>query len=192
MSDTIGGLAKREFVLRRAGEDTPRLFTSRWAMSYLRPLATRSPRSPSHKNRRRWSPDRSPPAADETVVMPRSRPACPCAGSTAAPWAAQVNAVTGGGRLMLPIAARVRLRYDDTKADLVADEEYRAIIHPLAATVDVNASPVDYDDRDLLTTAPSGTQCVCPKHRSRTRPSGRSSNVALSTTWSATRRWRST
>ena len=36
VSDTISGLNKREFVLRRAGKDTPDLFTTRWAMSYLR------------------------------------------------------------------------------------------------------------------------------------------------------------
>jgi len=36
VSDTISGLGKREFVLRRAGKDKPEVFTSRWAMSYLR------------------------------------------------------------------------------------------------------------------------------------------------------------
>ena len=36
VSDVISGLAKREFVLRRAGKDEPEVFTTRWAMSYLR------------------------------------------------------------------------------------------------------------------------------------------------------------
>ncbi len=36
VGDTISGLGKREFVLRRAGKDTPEVFTTRWAMSYLR------------------------------------------------------------------------------------------------------------------------------------------------------------
>jgi hypothetical protein len=35
------GLAKREFVLRRAGKDQPEVFTTRWAMSYLRGPLTR-------------------------------------------------------------------------------------------------------------------------------------------------------
>ena len=35
VGDTISGLAKREFVLRRAGQDRPEVFTTRWAMSYL-------------------------------------------------------------------------------------------------------------------------------------------------------------
>lgn len=41
VGDTISGLAKREFVLRRAGKDQPEVFTTRWAMSYLRGPMTR-------------------------------------------------------------------------------------------------------------------------------------------------------
>ncbi len=41
VGDTIGSLAKREFVLKRAGKDQPELFTTRWAMSYLRGPLTR-------------------------------------------------------------------------------------------------------------------------------------------------------
>src|SRR5690606_13726841 len=41
VSATIGGLAPREFVLRRAGTDEPTVFTTRWAMSYLRGPLTR-------------------------------------------------------------------------------------------------------------------------------------------------------
>ncbi len=41
VGDTISGLAKREFVLRRAGKDKPEVFTTRWAMSYLRGPMTR-------------------------------------------------------------------------------------------------------------------------------------------------------
>ena len=41
IGDTITGLGKREFVLRRAGKDQPEVFTTRWAMSYLRGPLTR-------------------------------------------------------------------------------------------------------------------------------------------------------
>jgi hypothetical protein len=41
IGNTIAGLAKREFVLRRAGKDHPEVFTTRWAMSYLRGPLTR-------------------------------------------------------------------------------------------------------------------------------------------------------
>ncbi len=48
--------------------------------------------------------------------------------------------------------ARVHLRYDDTKADLVHDQEYECVLVPLAEPVDVSrALAVDYDDRDLRT-----------------------------------------
>ena len=42
------------------------------------------------------------------------------------------------------------IRYDETKADLVHDEEFEAVLFPLTDPVDVSALiPVDYDDRDL-------------------------------------------
>jgi hypothetical protein len=166
LSDTIGGLAKREFVLRRAGKDAPELFTSRWAMSYLRGPLTRDQiasltTAPAVTAAASAA---APTSADETVVMPEVASGVPVRWlDPAAPWAAQVKAVSGGSRLVAAVAARVRLRYDDTKADLLADEEYETIIHPLPATVDVSTSvPVDYDDRDLLATAPSGAQYALP------------------------------
>ncbi len=36
LGDTISALGKRQFVLKKAGSDTPSLTTTRWAMSYLR------------------------------------------------------------------------------------------------------------------------------------------------------------
>ncbi|MEO5724641.1 MAG: helicase HerA-like domain-containing protein [Ilumatobacteraceae bacterium] len=41
VGNVITGLGKREFVLRRAGKDQPEVFTTRWAMSYLRGPLTR-------------------------------------------------------------------------------------------------------------------------------------------------------
>ncbi len=41
VGDTISGLGKREFVLKRAGVDQPTVFTTRWAMAYLRGPLTR-------------------------------------------------------------------------------------------------------------------------------------------------------
>ncbi len=57
VGDTISGLAKREFVLRRAGKDQPEVFTTRWAMSYLRGPMTRD------QIRQLMAPARRPPAA---------------------------------------------------------------------------------------------------------------------------------
>ena len=52
VGDTISGLGKREFVLRRAGKDQPEVFTTRWAMSYLRGPLTRDQIAHSESVRR--------------------------------------------------------------------------------------------------------------------------------------------
>ncbi|MGH9270797.1 MAG: hypothetical protein ACRDZ2_05955, partial [Ilumatobacteraceae bacterium] len=91
------------------------------------------------------------PDADATPVMPE------IAGKVAvrwvdpaAPWLEAVGASSMGSTLEPAVVARVSLRYDETKADLVHDAEYEAVLYPLAEHVDVSrAVAVDYDDRDL-------------------------------------------
>ena len=74
---------------------------------------------------------------------------------TASPWLSTVGGDSRGTRLEPAIVARVRMRYDDEKADLVTDGEYEAVLFPLASTIDASrAIAVDYDDRDLRTSAP--------------------------------------
>ena len=69
----------------------------------------------------------------------------------AAPWLATAGGDTRGTVYSAAIVARVALRYDDTKADLVQDDEYEAVLHPLSAQIDpTTAISIDYDDRDLL------------------------------------------
>lgn len=84
----------------------------------------------------------------------------------AAPWAAQIGAVapTGAGpRLEAAAAARVLLRYDDARAGVVHDEEYEAVLFPLPPqTAALIPTVVDYDDRDLLPTAPAQARYVLP------------------------------
>ena len=96
------------------------------------------------------------PAADETTVMPTVADGVPVRYlAPDAPWAAAVDAVAGGTRLQPAAVARVQLRYDDEKADLVHDEEWEAVLVPLTAMTDPTAAhAVDYDDRDLVTEAP--------------------------------------
>ena len=61
------------------------------------------------------------------------------------------------------VVARVALRYDDDKADLVHDEEYEAVLLPARRPVDpAKAVAVDYDDRDLVATAPGPCAYVLP------------------------------
>ncbi|MBA3801374.1 MAG: DUF853 family protein [Acidimicrobiia bacterium] len=74
---TIAGLDKRQFVLRKAGEDQPEVFTTRWAMSYLRGPLTRDQIATLMGGRSTTSPGTpsapSPPA-DATSDQPASPP----------------------------------------------------------------------------------------------------------------------
>jgi hypothetical protein len=178
---TISGLAKREFVLRRAGKDAVEVFTTRWAMSYLRGPMTREQISQVMiEQRQQARPAESPqmtepsgavageaPAAepaqpelghDETSVMPEVAEGVPVRWvDSAAPWIIEAG---GDARATLhdaAVVARVRLRFDDAKAGLVHDDEYECVLTPLSDAIDVSRSiAVDYDDRDLLSTAPEG------------------------------------
>jgi len=62
IGDAISGLGKRQFILRRASKDTPDIFTTRWAMSYLAGPMTR--------------------AQIEAVTPDTARPAAPAATTT--------------------------------------------------------------------------------------------------------------
>lgn len=97
-------------------------------------------------------------AGDVTPVMPAVAGKVPIRWvDPAAPWIATVGGSPAGTVLEPAIVARVALRYDETKADLVHDTEYEAVLFPLADRVDPAAAhAVDHDERDLLPTAPAG------------------------------------
>ena len=176
---TISGLGKREFMLRRAGKDQPEIFTTRWAMSYLRGPMTRdqiamltpdaTPAVPgadvaaptvgtSPSVATSATPTSPALAADESVVMPDVADGIAVRYvDVAAPWLGDVGGDSRGTVLEAAIVARVAIRYDETKADLVHDEEYEAVLFPLGDQVDVStALQVDYDDRDLRIDVPTG------------------------------------
>ena len=184
---TISGLAKREFVLREPGKDATRIITSRWAMSYLRGPMTRDqialvsqvsvPATAPVS-----APDSAPTAAplappsapapvtdapappsadlahDETLVMPKVADGTVVRWiDRAAPWLGEVGGSSTADRFEAAVVARVHLRYDEDKADLVHDEEYECVVYPLPETADASrAMAVDYDARDLRDTAPDG------------------------------------
>jgi Helicase HerA, central domain len=192
LGNTIAGLAKREFVLRRAGKDHPEVFTTRWAMSYLRgpltrdqiatlmtsqkaaagsavpaPTSVAASATPSATSAAPADasspPSSSPPAApaanigsDETAVLPQIADGVMVRwADVASPWLPTIGGDPRGTRFEASIVARVALRYDDEKADLVHDEEYEAVVFPLTDPVDASRSiAVDYDDRDLRPEAP--------------------------------------
>jgi hypothetical protein len=98
--------------------------------------------------------------ADEISMLPEIASGVPVRWADAAsPWLAAIGGDPRGTRYEAAIAARVALRYDDDKADLVHDDEYEAVLFPLVDPVDASRSvAVDYDDRDLRPDAP--TSCV--------------------------------
>ncbi len=167
---TIGGLAKREFVLRRAGKDQPEVFTTRWAMSYLRGPLTRDQISTLMTDQKaanavstregtastQSATDIASASTDETTVMPTVASGIPVRwADVAAPWLPNVGGDSRGSRVEPSIVARVALRFDDEKAGLIHDEEYETVVFPLDELTDVSrAAAIDYDDRDLRTDAP--------------------------------------
>ena len=178
ISDTIGGLGKRQFVLRRAGKDQPDVFTTRWAMSYLRGPLTREQISTLMDDQKAAAAEITAPPApptpspaesalrpapaddDESALMPKVAEGVPVRWvDVAAPWLSAVGGDPRGSRLTAAIIARVVLRYDDDRAGLVHDEEYEAVLSPLHELLDVStAVAVDHDDRDLLSEAPQAAQ----------------------------------
>jgi hypothetical protein len=184
VADTISGLGKREFVLRRAGSDRTEVFTTRWAMSYLRGPMTRdqiaqvmSEQRPAEEQQpaaatasaapqaAAATPTTAPASAapeladDETAVMPEAANGVLVRWvDVAAPWLSEAGGDPNGTRLEAAVVARIHLRYDDSKADLIQDQEYECVLTPLAENVDVTrAIAVDYDDRDLRTEPQNAT-----------------------------------
>ena len=186
VSSTISGLAKREFVLRRAGKDTPSVFTTRWAMSYLRGPLTRD--QLAHLPSRAVAPAPAPapapaevPADAEAAATPTAEPVAPTAAdettvapivtgavvrwmAPAAPWAPAVGANPTGTRLVAALALRGTLTYDDRALDGGSlREEWEAVLVPVGAGFDpVALHVVDHDDRDFLEAAPAGARYLLP------------------------------
>ena len=181
VGDTISGLAKREFVLRRAGKDQPEVFTTRWAMSYLRGPLTRDQIATLMADQRakvaaatpaptvagvgvEGGADTAAPATvgdlghDETTLMPEVAEGTAVRWvDPAAPWLSEAGADPNGNRWEAAMLARVMLRFEDARAGFTHDDEYEAVLFPLLEQVDVSrAIDVDYDDRDLRSQAPAG------------------------------------
>jgi len=168
----IGGLQKRQFLVVSAKSSTPALFTTRWAMSYLRGPLTKDqiesleqPPSPAPEAAPAPSQEPVAAAADESTVAPAVADGVPVRFlDPAVPWAGEVGAAPDGGRLHAYLAARVSLRFDDAKADLDHTEEWEALYGPLDEGLDLESeTPVDYDDRDFGSESPANGGYVLPQ-----------------------------
>jgi Helicase HerA, central domain len=185
VGDTISGLGKREFVIRLADKDRPEVFTSRWAMSYLRGPLTRdqieqvmgtetaTPELPATAVPVSATKDAAPPTSTETPAPPTAAATATDADTTSlmpavadgvtvrwvatsAAWLADIGGDPAGTVLEPAILARVHLRYDEAKADLIHDVDHHAALFPLDASIDATRSAeVAFADTDLLTAAPA-------------------------------------
>lgn len=167
---SIGALQKRQFMLVSAKGGQPRVFGTRWAMSFLRGPLTKEEveRLMSAAPRPAAAPTvtetAAPLAADETSVAPAAAPGVTVSYlDPAAPWGAQVGATTGAASLRAFVATRVSLRYDDTAAGIDEAQEFEALYGPLDGGLDLDAETVvDFDDRDFRPQAPAGAAYVLP------------------------------
>jgi len=187
LDTAIGGLQKRQFMLVSARSSAPRVFGTRWAMSYLRGpltkeqvelLMTDAPRpvsaaapAPAAASAAAVgaAAEAAAPAADlasdETSIVPAAAPGMTVSYlDTAAPWASQIGAVPGAPRLRAFLAARVGLRYDDSAAGIDEQQEFEALYGPLDGGLDLDSeTAVDFDDRDFVSEAPAGCAYVLPQ-----------------------------
>ena len=169
LDTAIGGLEQRQFLLQSAHRDKPDLFSTRWAMSFLRGPLTKeqiellTPDTPQSAEES-VTVAQSPLADDESAVAPPVADGVPVRWlDAAAPWAAEIGADAAGTRLQAFLAARVNLRFDDTKAGLDTTQEWEAVYGPLDGGLDLDReTTVDYDDRDLRPDAPDGAAYVLP------------------------------
>jgi hypothetical protein len=184
LAATISGLAKREFVLHRAGVSAPEVFTSRWSLCYLRGPLTREQISTIMANQKASiktssisgssgagagaSGGSSTPvslADNEVPVAP------PIAKGTsayfldpAAPWGKDVGLKTDGTQHEAAIVCRVNLLFDEEKANLREQVEWEAVAFPLPKVFDPSKmTAVDYDARDLRPEAPSNATFILPE-----------------------------
>ena len=184
----IGALQKRQFMLVSAKDSHPKVFGTRWAMSYLRgPLTkeqvatlmqdvVRPPAAPAPAPEAAGAPGvvSAPDAAaaatgelapDETSVAPAAPPGVDVAYlDPSAPWGEQIGVAAGSTRLQAFIATRVALRYDDTASAIDEQQEFEAVYGPLDGGLDLDSETVvDFDDRDFRADAPAGATYVLPQ-----------------------------
>ena len=165
----ISGLDKRQFVLHSTGRRQPEVFTTRWAMSYLRgpltgpQLSRLTPPVSGSAVRSEGSEEvaetrRAPLAANETLVMPSAADGVAVRFTDpGAPWADLVGMKETSTRYQAAIVATVSLLYDDARAGVAHNENWEAVVTPLSDPFVAAASiTVDHDSRDFSDVPPEG------------------------------------
>lgn len=162
----IGGLDKRQFVVRSARSAEPRLFASRWAMSFLRGTLTReelirlkpqmSPGFAGPEKALEVAEPQEKLRSDESLVAPVVPDSIRVHYLDAsAPWARDVGSAPGAHRLEPALVTRVNMTFDDQAAGVDHREEWEAVFFPIEERLEPEAAiSVDYDDRDFRREAP--------------------------------------
>ncbi|MEX0945888.1 MAG: hypothetical protein WD064_00805, partial [Acidimicrobiia bacterium] len=182
LNKRISALDKRQFVLHTTRGKPARVFTSRWAMSYLAGPLTKDQVARLAPNAAKTAVPPSvdaPPAVEEVAPAPFPAhapsadhvPIAPVVAASipvvyldpAAPWGSVVGALASGVNYRPIAAATVNLLYDDTAAGVSHVETYEAVIDPLGHSWDPAAvKPVDHDSRDFITETPVGAVYQIP------------------------------
>jgi hypothetical protein len=168
----IGQLGKRQFLLKSAKSAQPTLFTTRWAMSYLRGPLTRSELSSlrpddavaraasatSHDASARTGSPSPDLASDEVPNMPEVADGVSVRFlDPGAPWAMKLGIRADTRRLSPGLAVRVHMLFDERVGDIRHEQAWEAVLFPLTEAPDADeARAVDYDDRDFRSDAPEG------------------------------------
>ncbi|MCL1693286.1 MAG: DUF87 domain-containing protein [Actinomycetia bacterium] len=157
----ISGLDKRVFLLHTT-RDEPRLFTTRWAMSYLRgPLTPAQVSSLTPQRTDRFSTrapvvDAAQTDSEVGSIMPAVADEIPVRYlDPAAVWASDVGADPTSTVYEAAAAVRLTARYDETRAGVDHTVEWEAVLFPLSSDVG-EAIEVDYDERDFRSEAVDG------------------------------------
>jgi hypothetical protein len=169
----VSGLDKRQFLLHNTRDETPTLFTTRWALSFLRGPLTRDQVGvlmegvavPEATGDAAPPPEAEPLADDESAVLPPVADGIQVAHlDPAAAWIDDVGGDPGSHRYQAAIAARVALTFDDAPTKLTHHEEWEAILSPIGANPDFAAArTVDYDTRDFTAAVPDDARYRLPE-----------------------------
>ncbi|NOX24451.1 MAG: ATP-binding protein [Actinobacteria bacterium] len=177
---TISGLDKRQFLLHNTREKEPSIFTTRWALSYLRGPLTKEqigdltsyvPSATSTSGPRDDLADEQTSDASAPELADGTTPVMPTVADSisvyhvdpAAPWVEELGN-PDSATYTAGIAARVTVTFDDTPAKLVYTEEYERIFTDLGDRFDPETGvDVDYDDRDFETDPPDGATYRIPE-----------------------------
>jgi hypothetical protein len=191
---TISALDKRQFVLHSTGAAEPRVFGTRWAMSYLPGPLTRDQISSLTTDAQRAVPAAAtasagsaakakdePLADNESAVIPQIADTVDIRYlDPGVDYADKVGASATGNRLRAALAVRIELLFDNTKAKLKHEAEWEAIFTPLEGDIDPDdAIIVDYDDRDLTRKAPKDAVYVLPDAKIKNKTYFKSAQTAL-------------